>query len=157
MPTTKHLVQRVIVPVAIVAFAAIMCAGPGTAVVPYTAQLAAPLICPPGTTLQHSEHPGTDSQGERITYISENCVGSDQVSQPAEARIFFVLSVIYFVVFGVVALAAIFALNASVRGGRPAKPLGADGLHQVQARLAQGQKLEAIRLVQQLTGASLKQ
>ena len=156
-PTAKHVLLRVIVPLAIVAFAAIMCAGPGTALVPYTAQLAAPLICPPGTTLQHSEHPGTDSQGERVTYINDNCVGADNISQPAELRIFAVLCAIYFVIFGVAALAAVFAFRRAAAGGQPAQPLGVDGLRQVQALLDQGRKLDAIRLVQQLTGAGLAQ
>ncbi len=157
MPTAKHWVQRVVLPLGIAAFAALMCAGPGTLVMPFTAQLAAPLICPPGTTLQRSEHPGTDSQGERVTYVNENCVGDDHVSQPAEARIFLVLGGIYFAVFGVMALAAVFALNAAARRERPLKPLGVDGLKKVQALLSRDRKLDAIRLVQQLTGASLAQ
>jgi hypothetical protein len=157
MPTGKHWIQRVILPLGIAAFAALMCAGPGTLLVPFTAQLAAPLICPPGTTLQHSEHPGTDSQGEPVTYVNENCVGDDHVSQAAEGRIFGVLGGIYFVVFGSVALTARFAFKAAARRERPVKPLGVEGLRQVQATLSHGQKLEAIRLVRQLTGASLAQ
>ncbi len=158
MPTTVgQWIKRVVVPLALAAFAALMCAGPGALLAPSTAQLVAPLVCPPGTAFQRSEHPGTDSQGTPVTYISMNCTGADNAGQPAEVRLFVVLGVIYFVMFGAVAVGAVAGLNAAVHRARPARPLGADEQRRVRAMLAQGRKLDAILLARQLTGAGLAQ
>ncbi len=152
----KRWIGRVFVPLTLALFAAVMCAGPGSVIVPATMQLTSPLVCPAGTSLQQIELPGND-QGEAIVYVSLKCVGAVGVSPASVTSVFAVLAVVYFVIFGIAAVGAVavFVRRVSSTGGRMARPLGADDVRQVRAQLAEGQKLEAIRLVQQLSGAGL--
>ena len=154
----RRWIGRVLVPLAIAIFAALMCAGPGSVTVPATMQLAAPFVCPAGAALQQIEQPGTDN-GESVVYVSLKCVGAAGAGagSPSVTGVFAVLAVIYFVVFALAALVAvaIFARSVSSSTGRAVRPLGAAELQQVRVQLAEGKKLEAIRLVRQLTGASL--
>jgi hypothetical protein len=155
MSALQRWLLRLLVPLGLAAFGAVMCAGPGTE--PFTAQLAQPLICPPRTTLVHEERPGTDSDGNSVTYVSLNCVGDDGFRQSADGRAFLVLGGIYFVVFFAAMLAVWFGYSRTARGGPPPRPLGVDGLRQVEALLAQDRRLDAIRIVRQQTGANLRQ
>ena len=143
----------------IAGFGAIMCAGPGMIVVPATAKLAEPLICPAGSTLVRTETPGTDSDGSRVTYINMSCVDSEGVRSAANLKAFLVLGSIYLVVFFVALLAMSFFIRANVvgtqRSGLPLRPLTVEGVRQVQDLMAQNRKLEAIKLVRQLTGSDL--
>jgi ribosomal protein L7/L12 len=155
-PTVRQWIGRVGVPLALALFAALMCAGPGSVTVPGTMQLASPLVCPAGTSLQQIEQPGNDN-GEAVVYVSLKCVGAAGSSAASVTGVFAVLAGIYFVIFGILAVAAValFVRRATRPSGPTARPLSADGRQQVQAQLAQGQKLEAIRLVQQFTGSGL--
>ena len=157
MSTPRRGWVRLIVLFGLAAFAAVMCAGPGAIVVPYTVQLAEPLICPPNATLEREQHPGTDSDGNAVTYISLNCVGDDNVRQEVEGRAFVVLTLTYFVLFSAALLVVSFFVRRSARGGPLPRPMGLDGLKQVVALLEQNRKFEAIRLVREQTGASLAQ
>jgi hypothetical protein len=145
------------VPLGLASFAAVLCAGPGAIAVPYTAQLAEPLICPPHSTLLRDEHPGTDSDGNTVTYISLSCVGDNNFRQAVDGRAFVVLGGTYFVVFSAAALAVSFLIGRTARGGPLPRPLGREGLRQVEALLDQKRKIDAIRLVQKHTGANLRQ
>jgi hypothetical protein len=143
----------------IAAFAAIMCAGPGMIVVPQTAMAAQSLICPAGSTLERQESDGTDSDGSRVTYINLSCVDSAGFEQAANLRTFLVLGGIYLLVFFVALLGLSFFIRGSLVGtpssGPPARPLSVDGIRQVQDLMAQNKKIEAIKLVRQLTGSNL--
>jgi ribosomal protein L7/L12 len=158
-PSGRRWIGRVLVPLALALFAALMCAGPGSVTVPATMQLASPLVCPAGASLQQVEQPGT-VDGESVVYVSLKCVGADGSSSAASVTsVIAVLAAIYFVIFGVLALVLVLALVRRAAGASssrlPARPLDADGLQQVRAQLAQGKKLDAIRLVRERTGASL--
>jgi len=151
----RRWIGRVLVPLALALFAALMCAGPGSVTVPATMQLASPLVCPAGSALQQIEQPGNDN-GEAVVYVSLKCVGAAGSTDASVTSVIAVLALFYFVIFGLAALGAVawFRRRATSPAGRPARPLGADGLAQVQAQLAQGKRLEAIALVRQLTGSS---
>ena len=152
----KRWIGRVFVPLMLALFAAVMCAGPGSVIVPATMQLTSPLVCPAGTSLQQIEQPG-NVQGEAVVYVSLKCVGAAGASPTSVTSVFAVLAVIYFVIFGIAAVGAValFVRRLSSNGGRAARSLGAEDVRQVRARPAEGQTLEAIRLVQQATGAGL--
>jgi hypothetical protein len=157
MPSPQRLLLRLLVPLGIAVFAALKCAGPGTLIFPLTAQLAQPLICSPRTTLVRAEQPATDSDGNRVTYVSLNCVGDNNFRQSADGRAFLVLGGIYFVPYSAAAVAAAFLIRLSSRGGAPPGPLGIESLRQVETLLAQNRKLDAIRVVQQYTGTNPRQ
>jgi hypothetical protein len=143
----------------IAGFAAVMCAGPGMIVVPATAMWAQPLICPAGSTLTRTETPSTDSDGSHVTAINLWCVDREGVRQAANLRTFLVLGGIYLAVFFVALLALSFVIRANLvgsqRSGPPPKPLTVEGVRQVQDLMAQNRKIEAIKLVRQLTGSDL--
>src|ERR1051325_3465505 len=128
----RRWIGRVLVPLALALFAALMCAGPGSVTVPATMQLAGPLVCPAGTTLQQIEQPGNDN-GEAVVYVSLKCVGAAGASSASVTGVFAILTLIYFVVFGLAAIGAVALLvrRAASPGGRAPRPLGADGLRQV--------------------------
>jgi hypothetical protein len=152
------LISRALIRVGVVTliagFAAMMCAGPGAIVLPFTAMLAQPLICPDGSTLTRTETPGTDSDGGRVTYIDLNCVDREGIRQAANLRSFLVLGGIYFVFFFILVLGvSLFVRQPAI--GSPARPLSVEGIRQVQDLMAQNRKLEAIKLVRELTGADL--
>ena len=157
-PSGRRWIGRVLVPLALALFAALMCAGPGSVTVPATMQLASPLVCPAGASLQQVEQPGT-VDGESVVYVSLKCVGADGSSPASVTSVIAVLAAIYFVIFGILALVLVPVLVRRAAGAGssrlPARPLDADGLQQVRAQLAQGKKLDAIRLVRERTGASL--
>ena len=152
----KRWIVRVFVPLTLALFAAVMCAGPGSVVVPATMQVTSPLVCPAGSALQQIEQPGNDN-GEAIVYVSLKCVGPAGASPASVTSVFAVLAVIYFVIFAIAAVGAVavFVRRVTSTSGRAVRPLGAEDVRQVRARLAEGKKLEAIRLVQQLSGAGL--
>ena len=154
--TGRRWLGRVFVPLAIALFAALMCAGPGSVVVPATMQITAPLVCPAGATLKQNEVPGNDN-GEAVVYVTLNCVGTNGASPASVTSVFGVLALIYFVIFGIATVVAVtlFVRRVSRTGGRATRPLDAEEMRQVQSRLAEGKKVEAIRLVQQATGAGL--
>jgi hypothetical protein len=143
----------------IAGFAAIMCAGPGMIVVPATAMWAEPLICPADSTLVRTETAGTDSDGGHVTYINLSCVDQAGYRQAANLRSFLVLGGIYLAVFFVALLALSFLIRTNLvgtqRAATPPKPLSVEGVRQVQDLMAQGRKLDAIKLVRQLTGSDL--
>src|SRR5258706_11484958 len=143
----------------IAGFGAIMCAGPGMIVVPATATLAQPLICPAGSTLVRSETPSTDSEGNHVTAIHLSCVDREGNSQAAGLRTFLVLGGIYLAVFFFALLAMSFMIRANLVGAQRsaplATPLSVEGVRQVQDLMAQNRKIEAIKLVRQLTGSDL--
>src|SRR5580765_2596931 len=99
---SRRWIGRVLVPLALAAFAALMCAGPGSVTVPATMQFASPFVCPAGAALQQIETPGTVS-GEAVVYVSLKCVGADGSSPASVIGVFGVLALIYFVVFGLAA------------------------------------------------------
>jgi hypothetical protein len=150
----RRTLTRLGVVVLIAGFAAVMCAGPGAIILPFTVKLAEPLICPAGATLLRTETPGTDSEGDRVTYIDLSCVNDDGIGQAANLRSFLVLGGIYFVFFFFVVLGTGIFIRGSVVG-KPARPLSTDGVRQVQALMAQNRKIEAIKVVRDLTGSNL--
>ena len=161
MSLVSRMLTRVGVVLLISLFAAVMCAGPGAIILPFTETLAQPLICPAGSTLQRTERQGTDSEGDRVTYINLYCVDREGAQQAANLRSFLVLALIYFVLFffPLLVIVAIMATRpgglAARPAGPPARPLSAEGVREVQALMAQNRKLEAIKLVRALTGANL--
>jgi hypothetical protein len=156
------IMSRTLVRLGVVAliagFAAVMCAGPGAIVLPFTAKLAQPLICPAGSTLTRTETPGTDSEGDRVTYINLSCIDANGNSQRANLRSFLVLGGIYFVFFSILILGLSFFARGNLLGSQrsgPARPLSAAGVGRVQELMAQNRKIEAIKLVRELTGSDL--
>ena len=100
MPTLIWSKWRVLGPALAAGFLAIMCAGPGTLVVPAVARLTAPVVCPRGSEIRYDRVRQSYQRPGEVSSIQVNCVSPvGERSDDVFGRVFLTLSGAYFVLF----------------------------------------------------------
>jgi hypothetical protein len=144
----KFRTWRIVVPVLLATFAALMCAGPGSVAVPNMLSLFARAACPAG---QHAALP-TVAPVANPQVQTVYCVDEAGVPTDATRQFFGVSFAGYFIVFAV----PLLLVGLTMRFGSPrvARPLGADAERELRRLMAAGRQLEAVKYVQNRLGVS---
>lgn len=166
MPKFRFSKPRIFLPVLLSLFLAIMMAGPGTlillAAAPSSVNLLGKVVCPTASRMEARwvrysySRPGESS-------LEVACVG-EEAGQASDSRPQWFLKLLgfYFVLF-LIPLLYLFATAgtkatkvAAAPAKQPPTPLTPAAELEARRLLAEGKKIEAIRLVRELTGKDLK-
>jgi hypothetical protein len=124
---------------------------------PITARLASPLVCPAGAHIELRPHPGVNEIGQSVTTNEPFCVNGAAAQGPMTGQVMLALGGIYFVVALLPLMAWGLTWNAAPPVRRARQPLGWENERIVRAHLSAGRKIEAIKLVRQQTGMGLRE
>lgn len=143
----KFRTWRIVVPVLLAIFGALLCAGPGSVAVPSTLRLFERVACPAG---QYAALPTVAAANARVQAVY--CVDAAGAPTEATGQFFFAGLSLY----SLLLLVPLLALGLTLRLGAPkaTRPLGADADNELRRMIAAGRHLEAVKLVQNRLGTS---
>jgi hypothetical protein len=138
----KFRTWRIVLPVLLAAFGALMCAGPGSVAAPSTLSLFENVACPAG---QHAGLPTVDAAANpsvQTVYCVDTAGGSPTL---ATSQFFGAAFGVYFLLL----LVPLLALGLTVRfGPASVRALSPQGLEEIKRMIVAGRQVEAIGVVQ---------
>lgn len=157
MPKFKWSKWRILIPAFVAGFLAIMCAGPGTLLVPAAVKMTGSVVCRQGAEIEYRRvRYGYHRPGESAVEV--RCVDRDgRHSEDVFGRAVLALFGVYFVLFFAPLLFLSLRVAEAPATSEQLPVLEPAAEREVRDLLAAGRKVDAIRRVRELTGAGLRQ